>query len=171
MNLDNAALVVAATKEEIAAERAKVERFVLAITDSLTTLPTSELQSWQFRAAVWKDLDHRIQGIIDGAGGHEDVARMLLCLTVFRLVNLLLSGPLNVGKTDKQLAREAEGRMAKTAAKAKRKPANRRGKSSSAYYHQKMAKMSPEELAAYRAKERARVAAMRARKRQLVPGS
>jgi hypothetical protein len=162
------------TKEDIAEEQAKLDRFVLAITDSLTTLPTSDLRSWNFRAAVWHDLDHRIQGIIDSASGHEDCARMLLCLMVFRLVNLLLSGPLDVGNTDKQLAREAEERMAKAAATPKRAagrpPGPKVERQYAGEYARRLAKMTPEQLKEFKAREAARIRDRRAKAR-LAPGS
>ena len=50
-----------ATQEEIAAENAMYDRLTFAVTEALTTLPTKDLQSWNFRAGLFTQVDKMIK--------------------------------------------------------------------------------------------------------------
>jgi hypothetical protein len=53
-----------ATEEEIAAENAMYDRLTLAVTEALTTLPTKDLQSWNFRAGLFTQADKIINDVL-----------------------------------------------------------------------------------------------------------
>jgi hypothetical protein len=58
-----------ATQEEIAAENAMYDRLTFAVTEALTTLPTKDLQSWNFRAGLFTQVDRIINDVLESGKG------------------------------------------------------------------------------------------------------
>jgi hypothetical protein len=54
-----------ATAEEIQQENAMYDRLTLAVTEALTTLPTRDLQSWNFRAGLFTQVDRIISDVLE----------------------------------------------------------------------------------------------------------
>ena len=79
-----------ATQEEIAAENAMYDRLTFAVTEALTTLPTKDLQSWNFRAGLFTQVDKMINDVLESAKGRPQIGRFYLCLLLYRVVKRLL---------------------------------------------------------------------------------
>jgi hypothetical protein len=102
----------APTAEERAAEAAAQCRFLDAILEALTSLPGDDLRQLYARSQLWFSLDGIMQKIIDQGAGRENVARVLLGLMLYKIVNRLLdSTPLDVGKTETAMMREVQKRV------------------------------------------------------------
>jgi hypothetical protein len=79
-----------ATQEEIAAENAMYDRLTFAVTEALTTLPRKDLQSWNFRAGLFTQVDKMINDVLESAKGRPQIGRFYLCLLLYRVVTRLL---------------------------------------------------------------------------------
>ena len=79
-----------ATQEEIAVENAMYDRLTLAVTEALTTLPTKDLQSWDFHAGLFTQVDRIINDVVESAKGRPQIGRFYLCLLLYRIVARLL---------------------------------------------------------------------------------
>jgi hypothetical protein len=102
----------APTAEERAAEAAAQCRFLDAILEALTSLPGDDLRQLYARSQLWFSLDGIMQKIIDQGAGRENVARVLLGLMLYKIVNRLLdSTPLDVGHTERAMMREVQKRV------------------------------------------------------------
>ena len=117
-----------ATSEDIAAENAMYDRLTLAVTEALTTLSTKDLQSWNFRAGLFAQVDRIINDVLESGKGRPQIGRFYLCLLLYRIVARLLEPIDNkdCGQTDRSFARQAMARMEQGVKDAKARAAKRR---------------------------------------------
>ena len=102
----------APTAEERAAEEAAQSRFLDVILEALTSLPGDDLRQLYARSQLWFSLDGIMQKIIDQGAGRENVARVLLGLMLYKIVNRLVdSTSLDGGQTEKAMMREVQKRV------------------------------------------------------------
>jgi hypothetical protein len=148
-------------------EKAFQERLELAVLDVLTngSIPTEDLSHWNLRSFAFKNIDAHISRACDDDKPHLE--RFFLLLTIWKALNRLLEPPKAPVKRQlsptEELYREQQQRK-----KAPVTPANQRTTKrvsrSARKYRAMIAAMSPEELEAFRIRERERQKAMRARK-------
>jgi hypothetical protein len=97
----------------LAAEKAMYDRLTLAVTEALTTLARKDLQSWNFRAGLFTQVDRIINDVLESGKGRPQIGRFCLCLLLYRIVARLLD-PIDkkgCGETDRSFARQVMARM------------------------------------------------------------
>lgn len=107
-----------ATKEEIQQELAMYDRLTNTVTEALLTLPTKDLNQWNFRAMLFKQCDKIINEVLESGKGRPQISRFYLCLLLYRCVARLLE-PIDkehCGQTGCAFEREAMARMEKAVA-------------------------------------------------------
>jgi hypothetical protein len=113
---------MSATPEEIAAENAMYDRLTNTVTEALLTLPTKDLNKWNFRSTLFKQCDRIISDVLESGKGRPQISQFYLCLLLYRIVARLLE-PINkedCGQTAGAVVREAMARMETAAAAARR---------------------------------------------------
>jgi hypothetical protein len=163
-----APVYVAATKEEIAAERSFQERLELSVLEALTNLTAEDLSRWDLRSRAFANLDTHIDRATSDE--HPHLVRLFLLVTIYKCLNRLLEPakaptkrPLSAVETlyrQQQQAKRAVGRP--RGPKVERRYAGE--------YARRLSRMTPEQQQAFKAREAARIRDRRARAK-LVPGS
>jgi hypothetical protein len=111
---------MAATPEDIQKENELYDRLTNTVTEALLTLPTKDLNQWNFRVMLFKQCDKIIADVLESGKGRAQIGRFYLCLLLYRILSRLLD-PIekkDCGQTDRSFARQAMARMESAAAAA-----------------------------------------------------
>jgi len=83
-------VLMSATQEGIQKENELYERLTAVVTEALLTLPTADLNQWNFRAGLFKQVDKIINNVLESGKGRPQIGRFYLCLLLYRIVARLL---------------------------------------------------------------------------------
>ena len=106
-------VLMSATQEGIQKENELYERLTAVVTEALLTLPTADLNQWNFRAGLFKQVDKIINNVLESGKGRPQIGRFYLCLLLYRIVARLLE-PIDkkdCGQSDRSFARQAMERI------------------------------------------------------------
>ena len=127
-------------------------RLELSVLESFTRLSVEDLGHWNLRSYVFKNIDAHIGRATSDEKPHLE--RLFLLLLIFKCLNRLLEPPKpkqpRVLSAVEQLYREQQ-----------RKPVKRK-RQYAGEYARRLAKMTPEQLREFRAREAKRIREMRA---------
>jgi hypothetical protein len=156
-------------------EKSFQDRLENAVLDVMTSdrITSDDLSRWNLRSFAFKNIDAHISRACDDEQAHPE--RFFLLLTIYKCMQRLLEpakAPVKRALSPTEKLYKEQKAKAKPVKRAVGRPAGPKVERKWAgEYARRLERMGPEKAAEFKAREAARIKAMRARRARIVPGA